>query len=153
MNKWTKKALSMAMVGCMTLQLAACGGEPTSQEGASAPGTETAQSSVAVPDSIQAQAESTPAAEPAGYVFTPGIFSALHKITRGVNNEFQLTDAVKLLMASEAVYGCRISGKRYDLGSIAGFIAANVEFALRRPELQEVLGRQIINILKEKNIL
>jgi len=89
----------------------------------------------------------------ARYVFTPGIFSALHKITRGVNNEFQLTDAVKLLMASEAVYGCRISGKRYDLGSIAGFIAANVEFALRRPELQEVLGRQIINILKEKNIL
>jgi len=72
MNKWTKKALSMAMVGCMTLQLAACGGEPTSQEGASAPGTETAQSSVAVPESTQAQVESTPAAEPAGYVFTPG---------------------------------------------------------------------------------
>ena len=89
----------------------------------------------------------------ARYIFTPGIFNALQKISRGVNNELQLTDAIKLLMASEEVYGCRICGKRYDLGTPAGFVAANVEFALRRPELQDALGRQIINILKEKNFL
>jgi UTP-glucose-1-phosphate uridylyltransferase len=56
-------------------------------------------------------------------------------------------------MAKRNFYGCRIAGKRYDLGSVSGFIAANVEFALRRPELQEVLGRQIVDILKSKKIL
>lgn len=89
----------------------------------------------------------------ARYLFTPGIFKALKQISRGVNGEMQLTDAIVKLMGSEPVFGCRIAGQRFDLGSAAGFVAANVEFALRRPELQEILGRQIIDILKEKNIL
>lgn len=89
----------------------------------------------------------------ARYLFTPGIFQALKVIAAGVNVEIQLTDAIAAMMEKEVVFGCRIAGKRFDLGSVAGFVAANVEFALRRPELQEILGRQIIDILKEKNIL
>ena len=65
----------------------------------------------------------------------------------------QLTDAIRELLQKRRFYGCQVKGKRYDLGSVSGFIAANVEFAMRRPELQEVLGRQILDILKEKNIL
>ncbi len=88
----------------------------------------------------------------ARYLFTPGIFKALNETGTGLHGEIQLTDAICKLMKVESVCGCCIAGKRYDLGTPAGFVAANVEFALRRPELQEVLGRQIIEILKSKNI-
>ncbi len=36
------------------------------------------------------------------YVFTPGIFDALDRITPGVGGELQLTDAIGLLLATEA---------------------------------------------------
>jgi len=84
----------------------------------------------------------------ARYLFTPGIFTALENTVAGLHNEVQLTDAVRLLLKEEAVHGCRIAGKRFDLGSKAGFIAANVEFAMRCPELQESLEKQLKCILK-----
>lgn len=86
----------------------------------------------------------------ARYVFTPAIFDALADIEPGVNGELQLTDAMVKLLGCEDVYGCEISGVRYDLGSKAGFIAANVEFALRDRKLKELLGVKLENILKEK---
>lgn len=85
----------------------------------------------------------------ARYLFTPGIFTALEHTVAGLHNEIQLTDAVRLLLKSEAVHGCRIAGKRFDLGSKAGFVAANVEFAMRCPELQETLEKQLRNILNK----
>lgn len=88
----------------------------------------------------------------ARYLFTPGIFSALSGTVAGLHNEIQLTDAIVKLMKTETVCGCQIAGKRYDLGTPAGFVKANVEFALRRPELREVLGRQIGELLKNQNI-
>ena len=89
----------------------------------------------------------------ARYLFTPGIFAELAQTGTGLHNEIQLTDAIRSLITRESVYGCRIDGRRFDLGTVCGFIAANVEFALRRPELQDTLGRQIINILQNKKIL
>ena len=88
----------------------------------------------------------------ARYLFTPGIFTALSGTVAGLHNEIQLTDAIVKLMKTETVCGCQIAGKRYDLGTPAGFVKANVEFALRRPELREVLGRQIGELLKNQNI-
>jgi UTP--glucose-1-phosphate uridylyltransferase len=87
----------------------------------------------------------------ARYLFTPAIFAELKNTAAGLHGEIQLTDAIRKLMNSEKVLGCCIAGRRFDLGSVAGFVAANVEFALRRPELQEVLGRRIMDILK-KNV-
>lgn len=81
------------------------------------------------------------------YLFTPGIFTALEKTLPGLHREIQLTDAVRILLQSEDVYGCRISGRRFDLGSKDGFIAANVEFAMRCPELQESLGKKLKQLL------
>lgn len=86
------------------------------------------------------------------YLFTPGIFDALSVTAPGLHGEIQLTDSIVNLMKKESVYGCQIKGRRFDLGTVTGFVAANVEFALRRPELQDTLGRQIVRILKEKNI-
>jgi UTP--glucose-1-phosphate uridylyltransferase len=81
------------------------------------------------------------------YVFTPGIFAALRETAAGLHNEIQLTDAIRILLAREKIYGWQIAGKRFDLGNPAGFIAANIEYAMRRPELQRVLEPSIKNIL------
>ena len=73
----------------------------------------------------------------ARYIFTPEIFAALAATGRGKNNEIQLTDAMQKLLATGAMYGCKVAGKRYDIGSKSGFLKSTVEFALRRPEFRE----------------
>lgn len=70
----------------------------------------------------------------ARYVFTPGIFAHLRQTLPGLGGEIQLTDGMAALLKSEKLYGCEICGRRYDLGSKAGFIAANLHFALQNAE-------------------
>lgn len=71
------------------------------------------------------------------YVFTPRIFECLEKTGPGVGDEIQLTDAIKLLLASEKVYAFEFSGRRYDIGSKEDWIKATVELTLRRGDLKE----------------
>ena len=73
----------------------------------------------------------------ARYIFTPEIFAALAATGRGKNNEIQLTDAMQKLLLTGSMYGCRVAGKRYDIGSKSGFLKSTVEFGLRRPEFRE----------------
>ena len=84
------------------------------------------------------------------YVFTPEIFPALRATPPGKNNEIQLTDAMKQLAASGRLNARVIDGKRYDLGSKAGFITANVEFALRRSELAGAIETELEKILQKR---
>ena len=81
------------------------------------------------------------------YVFTPSIFDALDRIEPGVNGEYQLTDAIGLLLEAEPVFGRIFSEGRYDIGKIMGFLQANVELALDRddlgPELAQYLGELV----------
>lgn len=89
----------------------------------------------------------------ARYIFTPGIFDELSKTPRGKDNELQLTDAMSSLLGKEKLYGCRISGKRYDLGSKMGFLKGTVEFGLRRSEFKDEFAsflREIVKKLDEK---
>lgn len=71
------------------------------------------------------------------YVFTPRIFECLEKTGPGVGDEIQLTDAIKLLLASEKVYAFEFSGRRYDIGSKEDWIKATVELTLQRADLKE----------------
>ena len=82
----------------------------------------------------------------ARYLFTPGIFTALAETLPGLHGEIQLTDAIVKLMQNESVYGCRIRGKRYDLGTPAGFVMANVEFALRRRDLHDTILERLKSV-------
>lgn len=77
------------------------------------------------------------------YLLSPDIFPLLRQTPRGKGNELQLTDAIKQLIPSGALHGCRIDGKRYDLGSKAGFLAANIEFALRDAGLSSAIGKKL----------
>jgi UTP--glucose-1-phosphate uridylyltransferase len=69
------------------------------------------------------------------YILTPRIFEMIEAITPGAGGELQLTDAIKLLLKYEKVYGFHYDGKRYDAGDKLGFLKATVELALKREDL------------------
>lgn len=71
------------------------------------------------------------------YILSPRIFNILANTRPGAGGEIQLTDALKMLVRAEAIYGCNFEGKRYDVGDKLGYLKATVEFALERPDLSE----------------
>lgn len=73
------------------------------------------------------------------YVLPPSIFGFLAKLQRGVGGEIQLTDGLAGLKASAGLLGYRFDGVRYDAGDKAGYLTANIAYALKRPELRRAL--------------
>ncbi|MBR2518662.1 MAG: UTP--glucose-1-phosphate uridylyltransferase GalU [Selenomonadaceae bacterium] len=69
------------------------------------------------------------------YILTPSIFSYLETQEAGAGGEIQLTDGLKRLAKDEAMYAYIFKGHRYDVGTKLGFLQANIEFALRNPEI------------------
>ena len=69
------------------------------------------------------------------YILTPQIFDCLERITPGVGGELQLTDAMRMLLDVEPMMGVRLEGRRCDIGNKVGFVEANLEFALKDPEM------------------
>lgn len=69
------------------------------------------------------------------YIIKPAIFDILKNTKPGKGGEVQLTDALKELAKTDAVYAYDFEGKRYDVGDKLGFLKATVEFALRREDL------------------
>lgn len=58
------------------------------------------------------------------YILTPDIYDALDRIEPGVSGEYQLTDAIDVLAKEQRVLACKFQGKRFDCGSLEGFVAA-----------------------------
>lgn len=81
------------------------------------------------------------------YIFSSMIFSMLDKVSAGVGNEIQLTDAIKLLLKTNPIYSYKFSGTRYDCGTKIGFIKANIAFALNDPNYSDDLKLYIKNLL------
>ena len=77
------------------------------------------------------------------YILTPGIFPELAATRPGAGGEIQLTDALRRLLAKEAIYGFLFEGTRYDAGSKLGFLQATVEMALKRPDLGKEFRRYL----------
>ena len=69
------------------------------------------------------------------YILTPRIFEMIENVKPGAGGELQLTDAIKMLLQYEKVYGFSYEGKRHDAGDKLGFLKATVEFALKREDL------------------
>ena len=86
----------------------------------------------------------------ARYVFAPGIFEALGQIQPGSGGEYQLTDAIRLIIQGGGkVYGVRLRPheRRYDVGNFDSYFQAFVEFALADEKcgasLREYLKNQL----------
>ena len=74
------------------------------------------------------------------YVFTPSIFEHLDNLKPGKGGELWLPEAIDSLIKKEDVYTVIIeNGRYYDIGNKKGFIEANIEFALKDPELRQDL--------------
>lgn len=68
------------------------------------------------------------------YLLDRAIFDALRRIPRGKGGEYQLTDAIELLIREgHPVHIVVHDGFRHDLGNPGGFIRACVDFGLNDP--------------------
>lgn len=59
------------------------------------------------------------------YILTPDIFSILRNTPPGRNNEVQITDALLEQAKQGRVLGYRFRGRRFDCGSVGGFMEAS----------------------------
>lgn len=76
---------------------------------------------------------------PGRYVFQAEIMKYLNQIQPGHNGELQLSDAMNLMAQKSDLMAYSFDSKRFDTGDKLGFLLANIELALERPELKEGL--------------
>ncbi len=80
------------------------------------------------------------------YVITPDIFDFLATQDEGAGGEIQLTDSLRRLSKEQAMYCYDFKGHRYDVGTKIGFLQANIEFALRNPEVSKEMREYIMRL-------
>lgn len=62
------------------------------------------------------------------YILTPDIFDILENTPAGKNGELQITDALKMQAKNNMVIAYKFKGKRFDCGSVDGFVEATNAF-------------------------
>jgi len=62
------------------------------------------------------------------YILTPDIFEILKNTPAGKNGELQITDALKTQAKNNMVIAYKFRGKRFDCGSVEGFVEATNAF-------------------------
>ncbi len=75
------------------------------------------------------------------YVLMPEVIGHLARMERGAGGEVQLTDGMARLIGAQPFHGLRYEGRRFDCGDKAGFLEAQVAFALQRPDLAPAMRR------------
>ena len=63
------------------------------------------------------------------YILTPDIFNILRNISPGKNGEIQITDALLEQAKKGKVIAFKFKGRRFDCGSIQGYLKATNYFA------------------------
>jgi UTP--glucose-1-phosphate uridylyltransferase len=72
---------------------------------------------------------------PGRYILQPDVMRALDAQEPGAGGEIQLTDAIAKLIGRQPLTGYRFEGERYDCGSAAGFVIANLAMAMERGDV------------------
>ncbi|MGE0010225.1 MAG: UTP--glucose-1-phosphate uridylyltransferase [Candidatus Babeliales bacterium] len=68
------------------------------------------------------------------YILSHKLFPALEEIETDFSGELQLTDGIANMMRNgEKVFAYKVQGTRYDIGTPAGWLKANISFALQDP--------------------
>jgi len=82
---------------------------------------------------------------PGRYILQPQVMRELDAQETGAGGEIQLTDAIAKLVGKQPLNAYRFEGERYDCGSAAGFVIANLAMALERkdvgPQVREFISR------------
>ncbi|APG63228.1 UTP--glucose-1-phosphate uridylyltransferase [Sphingorhabdus lutea] len=71
------------------------------------------------------------------YILQPEVMRILENQEKGAGGEIQLTDAMAQMIGSQAFHALTFDGKRYDCGSVAGYVEANLALALERPDIRD----------------
>jgi UTP--glucose-1-phosphate uridylyltransferase len=83
---------------------------------------------------------------PGRYILQPDVMRALDAQETGAGGEIQLTDAMAKLIGKQPFHAFRFEGERYDCGSAAGFVVANIAMALERsdvaPAVREFIAKK-----------
>lgn len=74
---------------------------------------------------------------PGRYVFNAEIFEHLRVAKPTLNGEIQLTDSMNSLAVKSDFFATTFDALRFDAGDKLGYLKANVEFALRNPDLSQ----------------
>lgn len=85
---------------------------------------------------------------PGRYVFDNSIMDILKEAKPSLGGEIQLTDSMKVLMQKKGLHAHTFTAKRYDAGDKLGYLQANVELALKNPELRENLKKYLTQLTR-----
>lgn len=69
------------------------------------------------------------------YVLMPEVIGHLATQEKGAGGEIQLTDSMAKLIGTQPFHGVLYEGRRFDCGDKAGYLEAQVAFALARPDM------------------
>lgn len=87
---------------------------------------------------------------PGRYILDFHIFEELKQTPPGKLGEIQLTDALNRLLQKTDFFGVPIKANRYDAGDKLGYLIANIELALKHPELGKDLKHYLLKTLYPK---
>ncbi len=72
------------------------------------------------------------------YILTPEIFDVLESTAPDINGEIQITDALMKIAERGRVIAYKFEGKRFDCGSVNGYLDANNFFAKKRRNILDL---------------
>ena len=81
------------------------------------------------------------------YILQPEILDLLGTQQAGAGGEIQLTDAMLRLLETQPGYGFQFEGRTFDCGSKLGFLAANVAYALERPDIAPAFRAELKRLI------
>ena len=78
------------------------------------------------------------------YVLMPEVMGHLARMEKGAGGEIQLTDGMAKLIGAQPFHGVRYEGRRFDCGDKAGYLEAQVAFALAREDMAPTMRNILI---------
>jgi UTP--glucose-1-phosphate uridylyltransferase len=82
------------------------------------------------------------------YILQPEVMRTLESQEKGAGGEIQLTDAMARMIGTQPFHAVTFAGKRYDCGSKAGYVQANLAIALEREDMGEEIRAFALDLLK-----
>ncbi len=86
------------------------------------------------------------------YLFTPAVFDQIEATEPGLGGEYQIADAMNLLIGQHRLLGAEFTGVRYDTGDKLDYLRAVVELALERPDIGPTFRALLASIMDRNGI-
>lgn len=83
------------------------------------------------------------------YIFEPEIFDFLEKVSPASNGEYQLTDAIQMMIQSRTIYAYAIKGEWHTIGDLLSYLKTCVSFAINHPTVGESFRTYLTSVQKD----